>query len=315
MRKLVPILLLFITLSAAGYYYFSEGGSTTTLPASSVSRTVQWRSLGTDSLRQMWRNDGLGWNRVFTATEANFYFLTKTNTAVVTGKSMSGATNTFTAIPNSALVNSTISGKALGTSLSTLTLNGTLVFNSGTTYDGSNARILNVNTATNFNWTGLHTYSSTPRFTAVANGAAGTDSLLVKKSDNLIYKVASSYYASQASVDAITASNVVEVSGTSQTMQAGKVYVPHNTGTTALLLPSTASVGAIITIVGECGGTGTYNVTQNASQYIRSVSGSTTTGTGGYLQGTSPDNVIVIRCTIANTKWTISAQQGTFNRL
>jgi hypothetical protein len=54
--------------------------------------------------------------------------------ATLTNKSISGSTNTLTNIPNSALTNSTISGKALGNNLDALTISTGL---SGTSYNGS----------------------------------------------------------------------------------------------------------------------------------------------------------------------------------
>ena len=54
----------------------------------------------------------------------------------LTNKSMSGASNTFTNIPNSALSNNTISGVALGSNLNALTIGTGLT---GTSYNGSGA--------------------------------------------------------------------------------------------------------------------------------------------------------------------------------
>lgn len=59
---------------------------------------------------------------------------TLTGTQTLTNKSISGASNTFTNIPNSALTNSTISGVALGSNLYALTIGTGL---SGGSYDGS----------------------------------------------------------------------------------------------------------------------------------------------------------------------------------
>lgn len=59
---------------------------------------------------------------------------TLTGNQTLTNKSMSGATNTFTNIPNSALSNSTISGVALGGTLFALTIGTGLT---GGSYDGS----------------------------------------------------------------------------------------------------------------------------------------------------------------------------------
>ena len=58
----------------------------------------------------------------------------RATTDTLTNKSISGATNTLSNIGNGSLTNSTISGKALGTSLDALTISTGL---SGTTYNGS----------------------------------------------------------------------------------------------------------------------------------------------------------------------------------
>lgn len=61
---------------------------------------------------------------------------TLTGAQTLTNKTMSGASNTFSAIPNSALSNSTISGVALGSNLNALTIGTGLT---GTSYNGSGA--------------------------------------------------------------------------------------------------------------------------------------------------------------------------------
>lgn len=61
---------------------------------------------------------------------------TLTGAQTLTNKSISGSTNTFTNIPNSALTNSTISGVALGSTLASLTAGTGL---SGGPYNGSSA--------------------------------------------------------------------------------------------------------------------------------------------------------------------------------
>jgi hypothetical protein len=61
---------------------------------------------------------------------------TLTGSQTLTNKSMSGASNTFANIPNSALSNSTISGVALGSNLNSLTIGTGLT---GTSYNGSGA--------------------------------------------------------------------------------------------------------------------------------------------------------------------------------
>lgn len=69
---------------------------------------------------------------------------TLTGAQTLTNKSMSGSSNIFTAIPNNALVNSTISGIALGSSLPPLTIGTGL---SGASYNGSAAVTISINSS------------------------------------------------------------------------------------------------------------------------------------------------------------------------
>lgn len=62
---------------------------------------------------------------------------------VVTATTFSGSGSALNSIPNGALTNSTISGKALGSNLDTLTINSTYL--TGTSYNGSAPITLNIN--------------------------------------------------------------------------------------------------------------------------------------------------------------------------
>ena len=101
----------------------------------------------------------------------------------------------------------------------------------------------------------------------------------------------------------------VSVSGTSQTMSPNKVYIPHNSSLTTFTLPTTATEGQLFQIVGE--GSGGWRISQNSGQQIVGVNVSTTSGTTGYVQSTNANCTITIRCTLADTKFTITSSQGT----
>jgi len=95
----------------------------------------------------------------------------RATTDTLTNKTMSGASNTFTNIPNSALSNNTISGVALGGTLATLTLNTSGTGLSGsTTYNGSGAATFTVTS----NATSANTASTIVARDASGNFSAGT---------------------------------------------------------------------------------------------------------------------------------------------
>lgn len=96
---------------------------------------------------------------------------TLSGTQTLTNKTISGASNTLSNIPNSALTNSTISGVALGSNLNTLTLNVSGTGLSGsTTYNGSAAATFTVTS----NATSANTASTLVARDASGNFTAGT---------------------------------------------------------------------------------------------------------------------------------------------
>lgn len=93
-----------------------------------------------------------------------------------------------------------------------------------------------------------------------------------------------------------------EVTGTSQSMAVGNAYILNNAGLVTATLPSSASVGQLVWVVGK--GAGGWKVAQNSGQTIHFGSSNTTTGTGGSLASTNQYDAIQLVCTIANTDWT-----------
>ena len=106
---------------------------------------------------------------------------TLTGTQTLTNKTMSGASNTFSAIPNSALSNSTISGVALGSNLNSLTIGTGLT---GTSYNGSGAVTVAID-STVATLTGTQTFTnksisgSTNTLTNIPNSALTNSSLTI----------------------------------------------------------------------------------------------------------------------------------------
>ena len=98
--------------------------------------------------------------------DANGNFST---TGTITGTTFSGSGASLTSIPNSALVNSTISGVSLGSNLNTLTLATSTYLSGSATYNGSGAATFTVST----NATASNTASTIVARDASGNFSAG----------------------------------------------------------------------------------------------------------------------------------------------
>jgi hypothetical protein len=105
-------------------------------------------------------------------------------------------------------------------------------------------------------------------------------------------------------------SPVTEVTGTSSALVKGNTYIANNAGLVTLTLPTTAALGDTIQIIGK--GAGLYVIAQNASQQIFNIATSTTVGVTGTLTAISVSSSLTLRCTTANTGWTVTSASGTF---
>lgn len=118
----------------------SVTGGTTTLSASTLTGASLNIPTGTaptsPAVGDIWLVSGTGLLARYGATPATHTIADLDSAQTLTNKSISGASNTLTSIPNSALTNSTISGIALGANLNTLTIGTGLT---GTSYNGSTA--------------------------------------------------------------------------------------------------------------------------------------------------------------------------------
>lgn len=101
-----------------------------------------------------------------------------------------------------------------------------------------------------------------------------------------------------------------EVTGISQSMIRNNIYLPSNAALVTCSLPTTSSVGDLVSIAGK--GAGGWIVSQAASQQIHVGNSATTLGTGGSLASTNQFDSVQLICLTANTIWSVlGKEQGT----
>lgn len=93
-----------------------------------------------------------------------------------------------------------------------------------------------------------------------------------------------------------------EVTGTSASMAVNNGYIASNGSLVTLTLPSTASVGDVLYIVGK--GAGGWLIAQGAGQTIHIGSSASTGGAGGSVASSNQFDSVQLVCTVANTTWT-----------
>lgn len=100
------------------------------------------------------------------------------------------------------------------------------------------------------------------------------------------------------------------VAGTTQSMAVNNGYVTQNGALTTLTLPITSAFGSTLEITGA--GAGLFTIAQNASQQIKTLTASSTIGTGGSVTCTGTISSIKLVCTVANTTWNVLSSTGNF---
>ena len=100
----------------------------------------------------------------------------------------------------------------------------------------------------------------------------------------------------------------VDVTGTSDDIEASTGYVANNAGLVTLTLPATCSFGDIHYIVGK--GSGGWLIAQNAGQTIHFGNQDTTTGVGGSLASTNQYDVVLLLCVTDDTDWIVLSSVG-----
>ena len=101
-----------------------------------------------------------------------------------------------------------------------------------------------------------------------------------------------------------------DVTGTSASMGSNQGYISDNAGLVTLTLPASATLGAMISVLGK--GAGGWKIAQNASQFINFGSVVTTVGTGGSLASSNAFDSVSFVCTTAgaSTGWGVTSSIG-----
>jgi hypothetical protein len=266
---------------------------------------------------------------------------TLTGSQTLTNKSMSGSSNTFTSIPNSALTNNTISGVALGSNLNSLTIGTGLT---GGSYNGSGGITVAIdstvatlsgsqtltnksisgstNTLTNIPNSALTNSSVTIGSTSISLGGtastlAGLTSVTVTQDPVSALQLATKQY-----VDSIAAGLNYHQPVNYATTAALSSYV-YNNGTSGVGATITAStngalslgggsptVGQRVLVKDEVGGNAAYNgiydVTNAGSvstKFVLTRSSDYDTSGAGTNEIDVGDYVLVISGTNASTAW------------
>ena len=102
----------------------------------------------------------------------------------------------------------------------------------------------------------------------------------------------------------------VSVTGSTQALAVATGYVTNQSLGVVYTLPSTALLGAQITILGKAG---IWSIHQNANQSIQVGSSTTTVGTGGSVTAGAAWNCITLQCITngTSTLWTAFPYEGT----
>jgi hypothetical protein len=98
------------------------------------------------------------------------------------------------------------------------------------------------------------------------------------------------------------------VTGTSQISSSNNGYLTNNSSLVTITLPITFSVGDIIEISGM--NSGGWKLAQNIGQIIHFNTGSTTTGSSGYLSSTNTRDAIRLIGVVANTELNVLSSTG-----
>jgi hypothetical protein len=205
---------------------------------------------------------------------------TLTGAQTLTNKTISGASNTLSNIPNSALSNSTISGVALGSNLFNLTAGTGISFSTGTTYNGSAAITIN-STGSSGTVTSV-AQSFTGGLISVGGSpitSSGTLALTVAgTSGGVPYFSSGTTWATSAAL----AANAIVLGGGAG---AAPATTTTGTGVVTALGVNTGSAGAFVVNGGALGtpSSGTVtNLTGTASININGTVGATTASTGAF---------------------------------
>jgi hypothetical protein len=211
--------------------------------------------------------------------------VTASNVVTLTNKSISGSTNTFTNIPNSGLVNSslTVNGTTIalgssGTIVSVLggalTVGTGLQYNSGTTYDGSTPKTISID-STVVTLTGSQTLTNKTLTSPIIGTIVNTGTLTLPTSTDTLVGRATTDTLTNKSISGSTntLSNIGNASLTNSSLTVnGTAISLGGTATITAVNPSALTIGT--------GLTGTsYNGSSAVTVAIDTATVATLTGT------------------------------------
>jgi hypothetical protein len=246
---------------------------------------------------------------------------TLSGTQTLTNKSMSGSSNTFTNIPNSALTNSTISGVSLGSNLNALTIGTGLT---GTSYNGSGAVTVAID-STVATLTGVQTFTSksisgsSNTLTSIGNSSLTNSSVTY---NGIAVSLGSSGTITAANPNALTIGvglNGVSYDGSSAITIAINSTVVTTTGVQSLTNKTISGSTNVLTNIGNSSLTNS-SVTFNGQAVALGSSGTITASTtnaltiGTGLTGTSFNGGTAVTVAIDSTVATLTGTQTFTNK-
>lgn len=92
--------------------------------------------------------------------------------------------------------------------------------------------------------------------------------------------------------------SLLDSATTAQTLVMNRGYIADSSSLVTFTLPTTATPGDVVAVVNR--GSGGWIIAQNASQSIRVIGVTTTTGTGGSLASTNRGDVVYLVCETAD---------------
>lgn len=150
----------------------------------------------------------------------------------------------------------------------------------------------------------------TARFFPSGGGAVTDANLISTNVSNFDHVLSSGDTSVQIALETLDDAGMVwyEVTGTTQAAVVNSGYITNNAALVTVTLPTTAAVGTVQRVTGK--GAGGWRIAQNALQTTSSVSGNTTTGTGGRLDSTHDLDSVELVCVTADTDWNVVSQVG-----
>jgi hypothetical protein len=256
-------------------------------------------------------------NSTFTTNNSNFTLATGTGTINICADSTAQTIN----------IGSSSTNKFLITSSTSVINSGTSSTDSSITYSGSSA----------FGLIGDHSLSINSSGDITVGNTSGASWGIGTKAVALTINIGNTSSSSTMTIDsgtgAIAINKAVTIGNTTGTTQiniscgsggisypfrnvsgdlnlgAGSYTINNSASLLTMKLPSTASIGTILRLIGN--GSSGWKITQFASQVINSTATSTTAGTGGSLSSGGRYDSVELVCTVANTTFTIVNSKGT----